>query len=122
MPTAAEVIARRRADQRQRLAAARAFVDGIDATVDVRAAVVFGSVARGDFHDSSDTDVLVVAAELPSGFADRLRVIGAPVAGVDAVAWTPHEWVTQREKRNPIAAEAVERGVWLRGEPGQAGD
>lgn len=95
---------------------ARDFIAALDSGLDVRAAAVFGSVARGDFHDGSDVDVLIVAARVPTAFADRLKVVGAPQPGIDPVVWTPAEWVSQRAKPNPIAVEAVESGVWLIGD------
>lgn len=33
------------------------------------------------------------------------------------VVWTVPEWARARARRNPIAVEAAERGVWLRGTP-----
>ncbi|MGH8908620.1 MAG: nucleotidyltransferase family protein [Egibacteraceae bacterium] len=42
-----------------------------------RAVVIFGSVARGDFNDTSDIDVLVVAERLPARATDRLAALGA---------------------------------------------
>jgi predicted nucleotidyltransferase len=40
---------------------AQGFASGLDASVGVRAAVVVGSVARGDFHAGSEVNVLLVA-------------------------------------------------------------
>lgn len=78
---------------------------------------MFGSVARGDFHDESDIDVLVIAEHLPPDPVARQLVIGSPApGGIEAVAWTPDEWRV-REDRDPIGIEAVEVGVWLVGAP-----
>lgn len=37
--------------------------------------VVFGSVARGEASDSSDTDVLLVAENLPRSLSDRMEIL-----------------------------------------------
>lgn len=57
----------------------------------VAGVVVVGSVARGDFHDHSDIDVVVIAGHLPDRPADRLAALGPPPPGAEPVVWTPDE-------------------------------
>lgn len=109
------VIARRRAERERLLDRCRAFVVGLASTVPLRAAVVFGSVARGDFNRWSDIDLLVLADELPAGPGDRLDTLGIWPPGVQPIVWTPQEWRDQLIRENPIAIEAVDAGVWLAG-------
>lgn len=90
----------------------------LDPALDVRAAAVFGSVARGDFHTASDIDLLLVAETIPARAVDRLRVVGFPAGdGVEPVVWTSSEHAAQRARRNPIAVEADAVGIWLLGGP-----
>lgn len=111
------IIERRRAEQRELVARARQFADALDPALGVRAVVVFGSVARGDFNKWSDIDVLVVAEALPDRVLERCDALGSLPPGVQPVAWTPAEWTLQCSRRNPITAEAVDGGVWLVGSP-----
>jgi predicted nucleotidyltransferase len=97
------------------VARAERFAERLDDGLDVRAVVVFGSVARGDFHDGSDVDVLVVAGRLPPRALDRSAAVGLAPTGVEFVAWTPEEWRLERDRGNPIAREAQDLGVVLRG-------
>lgn len=122
-PTAAEVVARRRDARRRLLQRAEAFARALDPDLGVRAVVVFGSVARGDFTTRSDVDVLVVAADhLPGDYRRRLDALGwPPPVPVEPVAWTPDEYRRQFERRNPIATEAEEAGVAGRQPPRAAG-
>ncbi|MDQ3385661.1 MAG: nucleotidyltransferase domain-containing protein [Actinomycetota bacterium] len=113
----AGVLGRRRSEQAELLERARTFAGVLDATLEVQAVVVFGSVARGDFNVWSDIDVLVVAANLPDRWLDRIDALGHVPARVQPMAWTPDEWQHQRRRRNPIATEAVEHGRWLIGSP-----
>ena len=58
-------------------------------------ALLFGSVARGDFTSESDTDVLIVSDELPQDIKPRLDLIFdarniAPE--VEPIGWTSAEW------------------------------
>lgn len=108
---------RRRADRLCRLDHARLWSAELPRGLGLRAVVVFGSVARGDFHDESDIDVLVVAEYLPPDPVMRQSAIGSPApGGIEAVAWTPDEWRT-KQHRDPIGLEARDVGVWLVGTP-----
>lgn len=117
MPTPREVVARRRAERAALLDRARAFADRLPEELGVVGVVVVGSVARGDFHDRSDIDVVVVAGSLPARPADRLAALGEPGPGVEPVVWTPDEWHRKADERDPLAADALDHGVWVRGGP-----
>ncbi len=109
------VIQRRRAERERLLDLARRFVSVLDPALSIRAAVVFGSLARGDFNRWSDIDLLIVADNLPAGHGQRLDTLGAWPPGVQPIVWTPEEWQGQRRRGNPIAVEAAASGVWLAG-------
>ena len=112
-----DVLARRRTERRKLVSRAREFAASLPDQLAVRAVVVFGSVARGDFNLWSDVDVLVVADRLPETFLKRLDALAPWPARVQPVAWTPSEWRHRLARRDPIALESVERGVWIVGRP-----
>jgi uncharacterized protein len=112
-----DVIARRRAEREAFLGSAREYVRGLADEIEVLAAVVVGSVARGDFHDGSDVDVIVVAAYLPDDPAARWSLVASRHGVIQPVAWTVEEWHGHSRRRNPLAVDAVEHGVWLVGSP-----
>ena len=113
---AVEDLVQRRRDERVTLIErARDFARALSDDLGIRAVVVFGSVARGDFNRWSDVDVLVVADRLPTRFLDRLDAVGRPPPRVQAIAWTPQEWRRRRERADPIVVEAERSGVWLIG-------
>jgi predicted nucleotidyltransferase len=113
--TPAEVLRRRENERKALLDRARRFADDLDTGLDVRAVVVFGSVARGDFHEASDVDVLVVANGLPVRPVERLAALGLPPSRVEVVAWTPEDWRRAAGRGDPVALEAERAGVWLQG-------
>jgi predicted nucleotidyltransferase len=115
--TPRDVIARRRAERARLIAVAKRFAEALPGPLGVRAVVVFGSVARGDFNVWSDVDVLVVAEHLPTRALDRWAALGEVIPRLQPVAWTPDEWRREHRRSNPIAAEAIEDGVWLLGSP-----
>ncbi|HWC12690.1 MAG TPA: nucleotidyltransferase domain-containing protein [Acidimicrobiales bacterium] len=112
---AATIIERRKREQRDLLGRAERFAAQLAPALGVRAVIVFGSVARGDFNVWSDIDVLVVAEHLPDRLSDRLDALGDLPSLVQPVAWTPEELRRQLARANPIAREALDRGVWLVG-------
>ncbi len=109
------VLARRRAEREDLLRTARSYADALSARLHIRAAVVFGSVARGDFNQWSDIDLLVIAEDLPADALTRLDALGPRPARVQPIAWTLDEWRTQLDRKNPITVEAVAKGVWVSG-------
>lgn len=117
MTTPREVVARRRAERDTLLGVARAYVDELPDDIELRAAVVVGSVARGDFHDASDVDVVVVGDRLPADAAQRWLRVAPGRGGVQPVAWTPREWREARRRNNPLVVDALDHGVWLAGSP-----
>lgn len=117
MTTPRQVVARRRAERQVLLDLARAYVNGLGRDLMVRAVVVVGSVARGDFHVASDVDVVVVAYRLPADPAERWQRVASRHGIVQPVAWTPQEWQQARLRNNPLAIDALDHGVWLVGSP-----
>lgn len=50
----------------------REYVEGLRKALKIHSAVVFGSLARGDFKPWSDVDMVIIADDLPKG-VERLR-------------------------------------------------
>ena len=73
----ADVLAERRRERDELIGLARSYVERLAGELDVVAAAVAGSVARGDFNVWSDVDVVVVAPGLPERAPDGLRLLGA---------------------------------------------
>jgi hypothetical protein len=112
-----DVLAERRRERERLIAIAREYVERLRARLPVEAAVVVGSVARGDFNVWSDIDVLVVAEGLPERAPDRSGFLleNAPT-GVQPVGFSRSELESALAKRNRLAEEALEHGVVLLGD------
>ena len=113
---AVPALVRRHAERTADIATVRRWAGELDPSLGVRAVVIFGSVARGDFNVWSDVDVLVVADHLPDRWPERLALLwaGRP-ARLCPLGWTPEEYRGQLARRNPIAVEASERGIVVGG-------
>ncbi|MDQ3430831.1 MAG: nucleotidyltransferase domain-containing protein, partial [Actinomycetota bacterium] len=110
MTTPADAVARRLRERDELIRQVRRWSNGLDAALKVRDVVVFGSVARGDFHAASDVDVLVVALCLPDHPHERLAALGDYPARVEPVVWTAAEYAAQLARSNPIALEVQHDG------------
>ncbi len=118
------VIEERLRERRRGIEAARRFAECVKRLLGRVAVVVFGSYARGDFNEWSDVDVLVATERgLPRSPLERLGILEeclreAPI--VEPIVLTLGEFRRLLSKRNPLALEAVERGLVLVDEVGFA--
>lgn len=109
-----EILAGRSAERQELIDKGRLYVRDLKTRVNVVAAAVTGSVARGDFNVWSDIDVVVVAEGLPARIPDRLEFISSKAPPrLQAIALTPQEFRQGFERGNPLVREAVSAGVVL---------
>lgn len=115
---AIKAIEERRAEREHLISLAREYAGLLAERVELKAAVLAGSVARGDFNVWSDIDVVVVAAELPRRAPDRAGLLleGAPPR-VQPVGYTPAELRQAIARGNRLVREAIACGIVLHGEP-----
>lgn len=110
-------MAERLKEQRHLVGIAQGYVDALASEVNVLAAVVAGSVARGDFNVWSDIDVVLIVDELPGRIPDRqLLLMRSAPARVQPVAYTPAEFERAVKKGNRLLSEARRSGIPLKGE------
>lgn len=106
----------RRRQREELLSLARRYVRALERRIPVVAALVAGSVARGDFNVWSDVDVVVVAEGLPPRAPERGKLLAADApGGVQPVGYTPEEFRAALERGNPLVVEALSQGIVLAG-------
>jgi uncharacterized protein len=111
-----DVLDRRRRERRALIDLARRYAVAVSERLNVRAAVVVGSVGRGDFNAWSDVDVLVIADDLPDGAHDRMKVLhDSTFAGVQPIGWTADEFAERNRRGDPIATAVHGHGVVVYG-------
>ncbi|NOX61238.1 MAG: nucleotidyltransferase domain-containing protein [Chloroflexi bacterium] len=82
--------------------------------------ILHGSVARGEMHQHSDIDILVIGGEFPKNFFQRLYLLNRLRTGdapIEAVAYSMAEWEQMMKNLHLTVLEALEWGVPLYGEP-----
>ncbi len=83
-------------------------------------AIVFGSVARGDFTAESDTDLLVVSDELPLDLRERMDVLSRAryvAPELEPVGWRSADWQRREAEGDPFVAILRREGVNVDGQP-----
>ncbi len=84
--------------------------------LDVKAVILFGSRARGDWTPGSDYDLLIIA-DFRERYLDRIKMIldmleDIPLA-IEPHPYTPDEALSMLRKGNPIIVDALEEGKIL---------
>jgi len=80
--------------------------------------VVFGSYARGDFHDGSDIDLLLVSDAFAASPVERERVLyDLSPGGIDIFAYRAADIARMVATNHPTVYYARSEGIVLRGTP-----
>lgn len=108
------VLKKRQALRDRYLQLAREYAHSLESELSITLAVVIGSVARGDFNDASDIDVIIVAEDLPMDPLERSAVLYENVPPlIEPKAYTKDEFRKLLSKKNPIALATLNEGVIL---------
>ncbi len=81
--------------------------------------ILYGSMARGNAHDQSDIDIIVIGGDLPENFFQRLYALNRLRSGkapIEAVGYSREEWEKMIGGCHLTALEALEWGEPLYGE------
>ena len=108
----ARVIEARRRQREDWLKLARAYADRLKQRTGQLTAIVYGSVARGDFNLGSDVGILIVTAGLPSHPLRRMELLYSLVEPpLEPKGYTPSEFRALLAKRHPTIREALVEGI-----------
>jgi predicted nucleotidyltransferase len=109
-----KALAQRRKERQKAIDLAMAYVHRLKKELTPLCALVCGSYARGDFHDGSDIDVLIISDALPNHPLERMNLLYRHVEeNIEPRGYTRHEFSTRLDKRDMAAVEALQRGVIL---------
>jgi len=80
--------------------------------------ILYGSLARGDFNERSDVDVIVISSKLPKNYYKRAELLHNMVETLDPIetlGFTPEEFINMIKKRHCTSLFAMEEGKALYG-------
>ena len=83
----------------------------------VKAIVLTGSLAKGNYTGCSDADILIIADNLPGQVLDRYAIFAEADLPVDVEprAYSPEEFLSMVRQGDHFAMETLEVGVSLYG-------
>ncbi len=77
-------------------------------------AIIFGSVARGDFIQESDTDLLIITNEFPSSMKGRLDILfdlRDETPEIEPIGWREDEYQNRKANGDPFIQVLETEGV-----------
>ena len=80
--------------------------------------ILFGSAARGDYHEVNDLDFLIIKQDVPSRGLDRMRALDDLIdrnMAVDMLVYRPEEFQQRLELGDPFIKAILEEGKILYG-------
>ncbi len=96
--------------------ALREVVNRLKSRLDLKAVILFGSRARGDWKPWSDYDLLIIA-DFKEKYLDRIKTIYDIIADIpleiEPHPYTLNEALMMLKKGNPIIIDALDYGVVL---------
>lgn len=93
-----------------------AFAQAAVKSLEAHSVILYGSLARGDYNEVSDIDIIVIADSLPTGFLERLerlQRLNTSRAPIEALGYTREEFTRMLERRHTTALYAVADGKAL---------
>lgn len=87
-----KVLKEREKEREKAIELAKAYVSKVKAHIDIKAAVLYGSMARGDFNLGSDIDLLIISDNLPAHPLKRLELLYTEInCGLEPKGYTASE-------------------------------
>ena len=88
-----------------------AFAEILRSRMDVERIILFGSVARGDFNEGSDVDLLIIGNFTERFHKRAVDIIGITDLPIEPVCYTRDEFAEMLRKKNPFVLSACEEGI-----------
>ncbi|MHA1413222.1 MAG: nucleotidyltransferase domain-containing protein [Promethearchaeota archaeon] len=90
-------------------------VNKLISNYDISQIILFGSFARGDYHEYSDIDLIIIGY-LDDNFFNRIgKVLDLvpPNIELEPLVYTPKEFEKMKENENPFILNVLEEGIIL---------
>ena len=100
-------------DRESILARVKAFAAELKARHGAREVYLYGSFARGEVHEGSDID-LVIVGHFPGRLFERIgRILELTDLPVEPLVYTPEEFEAMKREGNPFIQEVLATGIAL---------
>ena len=95
------------------------FCENVAKKLNPKCIILYGSLARGDFNERSDIDIIVISSKLPKNYYERANLLYNLIETLDPIepiGYTPEEFTEMIKKRHCTTLFAMEEGKALFGE------
>lgn len=100
-------------DQSQAIEIANKYIDSIKHKYDIESAMLFGSYAKGTFHDDSDIDIAIVIRHVNDIIETQVELMKLR-RNID-LRIEPHPFdYSDFNRTNPVVNEILKDGVYLK--------
>jgi hypothetical protein len=89
------------------------FVRGLKKKLPVQSVYLYGSFARGEIHEGSDIDLLIVA-DIPGRIFERIgKVLELTDLPIEPLVYTQDQFERMKSSKNPLIMEVLKTGKVL---------
>ena len=101
------------ADLEKLIGEIKAFAAQLKSLFPIQKIYLYGSFARGEIHEGSDID-LVIVGDFEERFFERIgRILELTDLPVEPLVYTPQEFEAMKASRNPFIEEILKTGIEL---------
>lgn len=101
------------ADREKLIEAAKEFAQKLKTLFPIEKIYLYGSLARGETHEGSDIDLIIVG-NFKERFFERIGLIlELTELPIEPLVYTPWEFKALQEEGNPLIEEALRTGIEL---------
>ncbi len=94
------------------------YINDVIKELNPKCIILYGSLARGDFNERSDIDIIVISSLLPKNYYERAKLLYGLIKTfdpIDPIGFTPEEFINMIKKRHCTSLFAMEEGKALYG-------
>lgn len=91
----------------------KSFIDRLKTDMQIKEVYLYGSFAKGEIHEGSDIDLLIVG-DFKERFFDRIgKILDLTDLPIEPLVYSVEEFEGLKESGNPFIAEALKSAVRL---------
>jgi len=94
------------------------FCKNVINAIEPKCIILYGSLARGDFNERSDVDIIVISSKLPENYYKRAELLYSMVETLDPIeplGFTSDEFIEMIKNRHCTSLFAMKEGKALFG-------
>jgi len=87
------------------------FVSRLKKILPVREVYLFGSIVRGEIHENSDIDILIIGDFKERIFERIGKILDLTELPIEPLVYTPEEIYCMKQSNNPFIEEIMQKAI-----------